>query len=106
MADKTAFDVLNALTEKGHLFEPAAEKLRLVLNEIIDEQQLDHATVLATLARLSAAYVHQLQRGVTLPDYKELMENTFYELFQAFLAYSEEYEKHLEKEKEEDLEKN
>ena len=41
MADKTAFDVLNELTEKGHLFEPAAEKLRVVLNEIIDEQQLD-----------------------------------------------------------------
>ena len=106
MADRTAFDVLNELTEKGHLFEPAAEKLRLVLNDIIDEQKLDHATVLATLARLSAAYVHQLQRSVTLPDYKELMENTFYELFQAFLAYSEEYEKEQEKEKQERMEIN
>ena len=106
MADRTAFDVLNELTEKGHLFEPAAEKLRLVLNDIIDEQKLDHATVLATLARLSAAYVHQLQRGVTLPDYKQLMEDTFYELFQAFLAYSEEYEKEQEREKQERMEIN
>ena len=108
MADKTAFDVLNALTKQEYLIDPAAEKLRLRLNEIIDEDRLDHLTVMAALVRLSAAYVHQIQKGIADPSARQYIEDQFYELFQAYLAMHEEGDKYVqqEQEKEERMKKN
>lgn len=108
MADKTAFDVLNALTKQEYLIDPAAEKLRLRLNEIIDEDRLDHLTVMAALVRLSAAYVHQIQKGIADPSARQYIEDQFYELFQAYLAMHEEGDKYVQKEqeKEERMKKN
>ena len=96
MADKTAFDVLSALTQQEYLIDPAAEKLRLRLNEIIDEDRLDHLTVMAALVRLSAAYVHQIQKGIADPSARQYIEDQFYELFQAYLAMHEEGDKYIQ----------
>ena len=108
MADKTAYDVLSALTQQEYLIDPAAEKLRLRLNEIIDEDRLDHLTVMAALVRLSAAYVHQIQKGIADPSARQLIEDQYYELFQAFLAMHEDYDNYVqeEAEKEKRIEKN
>ena len=108
MADKTAFDVLSALTQQEYLIDPAAEKLRLRLNEIIDEDRLDHLTVMAALVRLSAAYVHQIQKGIADPSARQYIEDQFYELFQAYLAMHEEGDKYVQKEieNEKKMEKN
>ena len=111
MADKTAYDVLSALTQQEYLIDPAAEKLRLRLNEIIDEDRLDHLTVMAALVRLvrlSAAYVHQIQKGIADPSARQYIEDQFYELFQAYLAMHEEGDKFArqEIENEKKMEKN
>ena len=108
MADKTAFDVLNALTKQEYMVDPAAEKLRLRLNEIIDEDRLDRMTVMAALIRLSAAYLHQIQMEIAEPSDRQLIEDQYYELFQAYLALHEEGEKFArqEIENEKKMEKN
>ena len=106
--DTTAFDILSELTNKQHMIEPATEQLRIRLNELIDEYQLDHTSVIAVMARLSAAYVHQLKNGAPQAVGKDFIENSYYELFQAFLAMHENYDKYVqqEAEKEKRMEKN
>lgn len=106
--DRTAFDVLSELTDKQHLIDPVAEQLRLRLNELIDKYQLDHTSVIAVMARLSAAYVHQLQNAAPPAVGRDFIENSYYELFQAFLAMHEDYDNYVqeEAEKEKRIEKN
>lgn len=95
---KSVYDILSDLTDKGPSLQEAGDKVRLRLNEVIREYDLDKATVLAILARLSAGYVYKLQEGAIDEGLKQHIEDTYYELFQAFLIFSEESAK---KEKEE-----
>ena len=107
--DRTTCDILAEIAPKGYLFEPTAEKLRQVLNDIIDEYELDHATVLASLARLSAAYVYQLQRNIDDAHGKQVMKDGFNTFFEAFLEYSKDVDLRQQQEEKalnERLEKN
>lgn len=106
--DRTAFDILEALTQQEYKIKPAAEQLRQRLNEIIDEQKLDIVTVVAALARLSAAYVHQVRQITPDASARQLVEDQYYELFQAYLTLHEETEKYEQQqtERQEQMEKN
>ncbi len=106
--DHTAFDYLDALAQHEYKINPAAEQLRLRLNELIDEQDLDMLTIMAALARLSAAYVHQMQQTTSDASTRQMLEDQYYELFQAYLALCEETDKHKQQqvERQEQMKKN
>ena len=108
MADKTAYDILEEVTRQEYLIDPTAEQLRLRLNEIIDERHLNMITILGALARISAAYIHQIKKAAPDEANRQFVEYKFFEMVQAYIALHEStdtYEKQ-EQEKEERMKKN
>ncbi len=108
MADKTAFDILEEVTRQEYLIDPTAEQLRLRLNEIIDERHLNMITILGALARISAAYIHQIKKAAPDEANRQFVEYKFFEMVQAYIAMHEEGEKFArqEIENEKKMEKN
>ena len=104
--DRTAFDILEELTQREYSISPATEKLRVCLNEVISEYHLDVVSVLAILSRLSSGYVHQAQQITPDPGAKQHLEDHFYELFQAYLILLEANDAKKEAEDMERMEKN
>ena len=100
MADKTAYDVLEEVTRQEYLIDPTAEQLRLRLNEIIDERHLNMITILGALARISAAYIHQIKKAAPDEANRQFVEYKFFEMVQAYIAMHEEGDKYVQKEQE------
>lgn len=92
------------LQQERHL-APAAEKMRTCLNDVIDRYQLNGTQVLTILARLSAAYIHQLQKAFDAAGANELVEETFQSLLTAYLTSYDmaRVNKEIEKMKKEEL---
>lgn len=78
--------VIQELLEREKDYGPATEELRLSLNNIIKERNLDAFTVMAILARLSAGYVHQMQMLYDDMDANEVVEETYQHVFTTFLT--------------------
>ena len=66
--------------------QAACEELRVALNKIIELRQLKAEDVLATLARISAGYIHQMQRRYDNADLNDVVEERFQQELQAFLT--------------------
>lgn len=78
--------LIRELLRQEHFVAPAAEKMRTCLNDVIDRHQLNGTQVLTILARLSAAYIHQLQKAFDAAGANELVEETFQSLLTAYLT--------------------
>ena len=78
--------VVQELLEREKDYGPATEDLRLCLNNIIKERNLDAFSVMTILARLSAGYVHQMQMLYDDMGATEVVEETFQHIFTTFLT--------------------
>jgi hypothetical protein len=78
--------VVQELLEREKDYGPATEDLRLCLNHIIKERNLDAFSVMTVLARLSAGYVHQMQMLYDDMGATEVVEETFQHIFTTFLT--------------------
>lgn len=66
--------------------EPAAEELRQKLNEIVTAHQLSAEGALTLMARMSAAYIHLLQRSFNDPSAKDAVEDLFHNTLHTYLG--------------------
>ena len=78
--------LIRQLLQQERYLAPAAEKMRTCLNDVIDHHQLNGTDVLSILARLTAAYIHQLQRVFDAAGADELVEETFQSILTAYLT--------------------
>ena len=78
--------VVQELLEREKDYGPATEDLRLCLNHIIKERNLDAFSVMTVLASLSAGYVHQMQMLYDDMGATEVVEETFQHIFTTFLT--------------------
>lgn len=78
--------VIQELLEREKDYGPATEELRLSLNNIIKERNLDAFSAMTVLARLSAGYVHQMQMLYDDMGANELVEETYQHIFTTFLT--------------------
>jgi len=62
------------------------EQMRQLLNEVVTECDLSSTEVLVILSRLSAAYIHAMQRIVDDPEEAATAEDVFHALLQHHLA--------------------
>ena len=67
----TPEDFINEVQRKQEALEPAVDDMRQRLNEVIASHQLRANGVLGVLAKLSAAYVHRLQKELKYPPETE-----------------------------------
>ena len=79
-------DILNNIFSMGKKIHPAAEALRVKLNEIIADQQLDAHAASMALAYLSAGYVRQIKQMYDDPDTHDTIEDLFIGNFKMFLG--------------------
>lgn len=78
--------LIRQLLQQERYLAPAAEKMRTCLNDVIDRHQLNGTDVLSILARLTAAYIHQLQKVFDAAGADELVEETFQSILTAYLT--------------------
>lgn len=78
--------LLDDLMAQSAKIEPASDELRLKLNEIIAANRLDAPAALAVLARLSAGYIHQMQKTFCDAPNKNMIEDMFNNNLQLFLG--------------------
>ena len=78
--------LIQELLQQERNVAPAAEEMRTRLNDVIERHQLNGTQVLSILARLSAAYIHQLQKAFDAAGANELVEETFQSLLTAYLT--------------------
>ena len=74
------------ILDPGGMVDVASEQLRQRLNEIIAARQLDGYTVLTMLAKLSAGYIHQMQRAYTRAGADVVVEEDFQQALTAYLT--------------------
>ena len=68
------------------LLQVASEELRQRLNEVIANHQMSGEAVLAMLARITAGYIHQMQRAYDQAGADEVVEESFQTMLTAFLT--------------------
>ena len=68
------------------LLQVASEELRQRLNEVIANHQMSGEAVLAMLARITAGYIHQMQRAYDHAGADEVVEESFQTMLTAFLT--------------------
>lgn len=78
--------VIQELLEREKDSGPATEELRLSLNNIIKERNLDAFSAMSVLARLSAGYVHQMQMLYDDMGIDEIVEEIYHHIFTTFLT--------------------
>lgn len=79
-------EVIKDLTTHCQGTEPAAEDLRVALNDIIARYQLHPAVVLSLLARLSAGYIHLAQKVYNQTHDDVVVEEDFQNMLVAHLT--------------------
>ena len=78
--------VIKDLTTHCQGTEPAAEDLRVALNDIIGRYKLHPAVVLSLLARLSAGYIHLAQKAYNQTHDDVVVEEDFQNMLLAHLT--------------------
>lgn len=66
--------------------EPAAEDLRVALNDIIGKYKLHPSVVLSLLARLTAGYIHMTQKMYNQSNADVVVEEDFHSMLEAQLT--------------------
>ena len=79
-------EVIKDLTTHCQGTEPAAEDLRVALNDIIARYKLHPAVVLSLLARLSAGYIHLAQKVYNQTHDDVVVEEDFQNMLVAHLT--------------------
>lgn len=79
-------EVIKDLTTHYQGTEPAAEDLRVALNDIIARYKLHPAVVLSLLARLSAGYIHLAQKVYNQTHDDVVVEEDFHNMLVATLT--------------------
>ncbi len=64
----------------------ATEDLRKAFNGILERYQMNADTALALLARISAGYIHRMQRASDNAGMNDIIEERFQELLTVFLT--------------------
>ena len=79
----TSEGFISEILRKQEALEPAVDDMRQRLNEVIASHQLTANGVIAVLAKLSAAYVHRLQKELKYPpETEDTVTNLFLADFQ------------------------
>ena len=92
-------EVIKDLTTHCQGTEPAAEDLRVALNDIIARYKLHPAVVLSLLARLSAGYIHLAQKAYNQTHDDVVVEEDFQNMLVAHLTSLDMSDVNLEMEK-------
>lgn len=92
-------EVIKDLTTHCQGTEPAAEDLRVALNDIIARYKLHPAVVLSLLARLSAGYIHLAQKVYNQTHDDVVVEEDFQNMLVAHLTSLDMSDVNLEMEK-------
>ena len=77
---------IDALMQEVQDTNLAAEQLRMKLNALIATHRLSGAAALHLLARLSAGYIHQLQRVLDQQGADIVVEEDFQQMLTAYLT--------------------
>ena len=80
-------DFLQEVDHNQQAINPAANELRLKLNEIIAKYHISPVTTLTILGNLSAGYIHQMQQLYADPSWKDKVEDMFQNTINAYLAH-------------------
>ena len=83
MTDKETISEVLRVTD---LIQPAADELRLSLNEIIAKHQINPHETLAVLARLTAAYIQLTQKQVDAMGIDDVVEEDYQMMLSTYLS--------------------
>ena len=72
--------------ELRQMVEPASEELRQALNGILSRHKLEPAAALFVLARITAAYIHQMQKVYNAEGYDEVIEDIYQQMLTSHLT--------------------
>ena len=70
-------DLLQEIVKNAGVDDPATDSVRLALNKAITSHKLTGKEVLMLLARLSAAWIHKIQRDISGPEAKDKVEEFY-----------------------------
>lgn len=83
MTDKETISEVLRVTD---LIQPAADELRLSLNEIIAKHRINPHETLAILARLTAAYIQMTQKQVDAMGIDDVVEEDYQMMLSTYLT--------------------
>ena len=69
--------LLQEIVKNAGVDDPATDSVRIALNKAISSNQLTGKDVLMLLAKLSAAWIHKIQRDVSGAEAKDKVEDFF-----------------------------
>lgn len=72
--------------ELHQMVNPASEELRQALNGILSRHKLEPAATLFILARITAAYIHQMQKVYDAAGYDEVIEELYQQMLTSHLT--------------------
>ena len=72
--------------ELREMVNPASEELRQALNGILSRHKLEPAATLFVLARITAAYIHQMQKVYDAAGYDEVIEELYQQMLTGHLT--------------------
>ena len=83
MTDK---DTISEVLRVTDLIQPAADELRLSLNDIIAKHNINPHETLAILARLTAAYIQLTQKQVDAMGIDDVVEEDYQMMLSTYLT--------------------
>ena len=83
MTDKETISEVLRVTD---LIQPAADELRISLNEIIAKHRINPHETLAILARLTAAYIQMTQKQVDAMGIDDVVEEDYQMMLSTYLT--------------------
>ena len=83
MTDKETISEVLRVTD---LIQPAADELRISLNEIIAKHRINPHETLAILARLTAAYIQLTQKQVDAMGIDDVVEEDYQMMLSTYLT--------------------
>lgn len=69
--------LLQEIVKNAGVDDPATDSVRIALNKAISSNQLTGKEVLMLLAKLSAAWIHRIQRDVSGAEAKDKVEDFY-----------------------------
>ena len=70
-------DLLQEIVKNAGMDDPATDSVRIALNKAITSHKLTGKEVLMLLAKLSAAWIHKIQRDICNPETKDKVEDFY-----------------------------
>lgn len=82
----TEKDTISEVLRMTDEVEPAANELRLDLNDIIDKHRINPYVTLAVLARLTAAYIQMTQKKIDAMGFDDVVEEDYQTMLSTYLT--------------------